>query len=263
MKNLIKKVIGYILLQTRDLFNFFINFKEVSILCYHGIDESGESTSVSPDEFTRQMSYLVRKHYYFATLNEIVDYIDGKIDLPQKTAALTFDDGYESFLIRVLPILRSLNIPAALFIITDFENGGYLGQKAALLSAKNLKELLNFNLVSLQFHSKTHPNLVKLDEESLKKEIIDGKIELENKLGIKLDYFAYPGGGYNKDVVNLVQEAGFKAAFSVKRGLIHRNAYKFLIRRNVILGKMSFWEFKLRLTKAIDWYRKLSFKFKY
>lgn len=258
MRKAVKKVTEYMLLQIRNLFNFFINFKEVSILCYHEIDDLGEPTSVSLNRFTQQMSYLAKKHYYFATLNEIIDYIDGKIDLPQKTAAITFDDGYESFLSQAWPLLRSLHIPATLFIITDFEGGSYLGQDGALLDAENLKKLLNFNLVSLQFHSKTHPNLMKLEKENLKREIVDGKVELENKLDFKLKYFAYPGGGYSEAVINWVKDAGFLAAFSIKPGLIRPGDYKFSIKRNVILKKMSFWEFKLRLTRAMNWYRRIT-----
>ncbi|KKS13669.1 MAG: Polysaccharide deacetylase [Candidatus Magasanikbacteria bacterium GW2011_GWA2_41_55] len=263
MKNLIKKITGYTLLQIRNLLNIFVNFKEVSVLCFHGIDNTSNVTSLSPAVFASLVNYLVKNKYYFARLDEIMDEIDGKIDLPKKTVAITFDDGYESFLNQALPILKSLNIPTTLFIITDFEAGGCLGRERALLKGDCLKEMLNSGLISLQFHSKTHGNLMKLNRNDLKKEIISGKTELENKLNIKLSYFAYPGGGYTGEAVDLVKEAGFEAAFSIKPGTIHRGTYRFLIRRNVILSNMSFWEFKLRLTKAIDWYRSLSLKFKY
>jgi hypothetical protein len=40
---------------------------------------------------------------------------------------------------------------------------------------------------------------------------------LQQRLGIKAEFFAYPGGDFNANVVDAVQAAGYRMAFTVCR----------------------------------------------
>ena len=261
MRSLLKTLAGLFLLSVRDFLNIFFNLREMSVLVYHSIDNTSCQTSVSPKVFNRQLDYLIKNNYYFASLDEIVKYIDGKVGLPTKTVALTFDDGYESFFSCVMPLIENYKIPVSLFLISDVEHfsSKSFSNDLALLNKEQLHVIKNNKLISLQSHSMFHQDFRQLDEVSLKEEIVGGKAKLENDLALNTKYFAYPGGVYTDEAVKITKKAGFDASFSIKAGLVHRGDDKLLIKRNVILKSMHFWQFRMRLTKAIEWYRKLGF----
>lgn len=250
MKIFFKFVLQYKLLVIRNILEPFGMFNEVSILCYHSIDDSKWDISVPKNKFIWQMHYLKRKRYYFATLDEILAYKKKEIDLPRKTVAITFDDGYRSVYQDAFPILKELHIPISLFLVGDFEGSKkYRGTSLPQLNKEDIKSMIESGLVQIHYHSKTHKMLDSLSDDEIIHELDTG-VE-------KYKYFAYPGGHYSNNVLRLIHEAGFKAAFGIGSGLIHQNGDIFLIKRNVILSTMGNTAFKIRVTKAIDWYKYL------
>ena len=79
------------------------------------------------------------------------------------------------------------------------------------------------------------------------------EIQEEVSNGGDYQYFAYPGGHSSKEAVREIKKH-FKAAFSIKPGLVQKGDDVFKIKRNVVLQGMRLWEFKVRVTKAIHWY---------
>ncbi|MEQ1831110.1 MAG: polysaccharide deacetylase family protein, partial [Pirellula sp.] len=80
-------------------------------------------------EFRSCIDYLV-KHYYIATLNEILT--SDEVDTDGKPALLiTFDDAYRSVYTNALPMLREEGIPAVFFV-----NAALIGNRT--LSTDNL-----------------------------------------------------------------------------------------------------------------------------
>jgi peptidoglycan/xylan/chitin deacetylase (PgdA/CDA1 family) len=72
-------------------------------------------------------------------------------------------------------------------------------------------------------HTVSHPILARLPAGDARREIEDGKRELEDILGSAVRLFAYPNGkpgvDYHAESVELVKEAGFDAAFSTAWGV--------------------------------------------
>ena len=99
----------------------------LTVLNYHRIDNpqtSGFNTlkanvSATPFEFERQMQYL-KKTFNIINCQQLVDYITKDIPLPPRSAMVTFDDGYFDNYSQAYPILRELNIPAVIFLATDY-----------------------------------------------------------------------------------------------------------------------------------------------
>lgn len=246
MKEIAKNTIYFIFYWLRNFLDPVFNFQEISALCYHSISDG--RLSISPEDFKKQMEFLKNNHYYIATLDEITGFIKGEKKLPRKTVVLTFDDGYEDNFTNAFPILKKYSFPATFFPVSDFENARHNMEADDYLKpllAEQTREMENSDLMSFQFHSKTHKLLDKIS---------DGELSEEIKNKGNFLYFAYPGGHYSKEVIEAVKKADYKAAFSIKPGLIKKGDDLFLIKRNVIWEDMPFWQFKLRLTKAIDWY---------
>jgi peptidoglycan/xylan/chitin deacetylase (PgdA/CDA1 family) len=97
--------------------------KNLRILFYHGISsvsrgKTAASTMPSVNEFRAQMAYL-KEHCSIISLDEIL-YHCRMGTCPQKlSVAVTFDDGLASTLLAA-PILKSLNIPATVFLSTRY-----------------------------------------------------------------------------------------------------------------------------------------------
>jgi peptidoglycan/xylan/chitin deacetylase (PgdA/CDA1 family) len=95
------------------------------ILGYHRISSSPrvlDEGCVSPDNFAEHLHEL-RKGTHPIRLSELVQHLkDGS--LPDKSIAVTFDDGYADNLYTAKPLLEKYEIPATVFICT-----GYMGKE--------------------------------------------------------------------------------------------------------------------------------------
>jgi peptidoglycan/xylan/chitin deacetylase (PgdA/CDA1 family) len=64
--------------------------------------------------FKEQIGYL-KRHYNFITMEMLIDSIDNKSKLPNKSVLLTFDDGYADHFNYVFPLLNELKIQGSFF----------------------------------------------------------------------------------------------------------------------------------------------------
>ena len=69
--------------------------------------------------------------------------------------------------------------------------------------------------LDLGAHTISHPYLDQLERELQQQEIVESKRTLDQLAGTPVRYFAYPGGEYNQDSLEVVKAAGFQAAFAV------------------------------------------------
>ena len=92
----------------------------LTIIMYHGI----EPRPLSPDcwqvldtpSFRRQLRY-VQQHFTVLPLEEALERLEVGT-LPERAATLTFDDGTQNLLTQAAPVLREMNMPAAMFLAT-------------------------------------------------------------------------------------------------------------------------------------------------
>ena len=121
-----------------------------------------------------------------------------------QSVAITFDDGCESDLLTAAPILRKLHFGATFYVTADF-----LGRRG-YMSPAQLRELSNLGF-EIGCHSMTHSYLSDLDDGGLNREIGDAKLQLEQITGKPIAHFSCPGGRYNRRVVEIVREAGYRS----------------------------------------------------
>ncbi len=154
--------------------SFFIN--EITVLAYHRVidvpDEVNyhydlELVSASCKQFESQVKYL-KKHYNPVSIEQLVDFTEGKIKLPKRPVLITFDDGFLDNYENAFPILKRHNVPAVIYIST-----GYMGSK----------KIIWFDwLVSLvKVVDETSLNISELD-----KNYILGDIDSRNKVATQI-----------------------------------------------------------------------------
>lgn len=103
------------------------------VLMYHRVLPDTECTRsfssrgiiVSPATFERHLRFLQR-HFTVIGPEEFRDWLlDGR-DLPKPPCLITFDDGWKDNLVHALPVLKSQQLPAVIFLPTDYIGTGQL-----------------------------------------------------------------------------------------------------------------------------------------
>lgn len=228
-----------VFLSKLNLFNLYLLTlfnKQTLILCYHSISADGWRFATTPEEFKKQMRFISKRTPI--SLSEVFN------KGVKNGIVVTFDDGYEDFLINALPILKKYNIPATMFVLGNPEKANHseLQNTKKMLSTSQIKSLHKQG-VEIGFHTATHSDMRKMSDAELEYEIKTSKENLEKKLGFKLRYFAYPRGIYDKRIITTVKEAGFEKAFTVNGGTVWKNSDDFLINRISIEGTVTFNQF--------------------
>lgn len=224
------------------------------ILAYHDIDTKNNPTEkkdlptiqtvVNVDEFESQMHYLASAGYTVLSVTEYLDRLK-KNKNNDRCIILTFDDGHYSNYNYALPILRKYSFHASFFIVVDFVG------KPLYMGDYEIQELISCNM-EIGSHGLTHAYLTQLTREEIIQEVVESKRLLEKRIGRQVDVFAYPGGHQNKKVVEIVKNAGYKAAVSCITGLNNARTNPFLLRRLEVRRGTSVREFRNALdTKSI------------
>lgn len=213
-------------------------FYTVPVLKYHGIDTPniGDDTpKVSVENFEKQLAFIHRMGYKVITLEEYVKSVKEHTRL-KNAVVITFDDGYVDNYSNGLPILKKYGFPAAIFLIEE-----KIDKNQRFLNLKQIKEMEK-NGITFGSHTISHRYLPGIKNEGeLRSEIFGSKALLEKRLTHKVDYFVYPIGGFNAQIKELVEEAGYLAAFTTNRGPDKFNRDIYAIRRIKISDRDRYW----------------------
>lgn len=242
-----------------------VNLNFPRILMYHMISDHKKNTKfnglrVSPEIFEKQVKYLFDNGWHFFTMTELIDQKDS---LPNKSVAITFDDGYEDNLTKALPILKKYNAKATVYLVVDRHNKEWSSKRKKKnnngelknepkLSDEQVKELINSDLIEIGSHTMTHDNLLNLTKEQKKIEIKDSKKAIEDKFKIACKSFCYPFGLYNFDDVDIIKEAGYSNATTTNKGIDNlKSGNLFQLKRITVSGKDNMFAFKLKLKRGL------------
>jgi len=107
-----------------------------------------------------------------------------------------------------------------------------------MMSSNDLTTLRDAGM-EIGAHTRNHPILAVVGEDDARREIVDGKRDVEQILGAEVKAFAYPNGRPGQDYkachVDMVRDAGFELAVSTGAGSVSTEADVFQ------LGRVSVW----------------------
>lgn len=200
--------------------------RRVPILMYHQIkcasrNEDPLGLRVSPERFDKQMKLLSEARFRSISLDEFVARTDGGRKYLWKTFVLTFDDGHLDTYTNAFPILLKYGLTATVFPIANYLGKTLdwgINKPVRLMTWEQAREMVK-NGISFQSHTCTHPDLTKLDDQSVRRELVDSKTRIEDALSLQVRHFAYPQGRYTQRIIELVKEAGYHSAYAA--GLTH------------------------------------------
>ncbi|GAB1261800.1 polysaccharide deacetylase family protein [Aurantivibrio plasticivorans] len=178
------------------------------VLQYHHIsDETPASTSTSPDLFAEHLAAIKRLNYQVVKLESLASLLREGKALPDKTVAITFDDGYSSVYDNAYPLLKQYGFPFTVFVNTaPIERGSSL-----FVSWAQLNEMANDG-ATIANHSHSHSHFLRKNNEETDAEWrtrIGDDIKITEALitkhtGQQHGLLAYPYGEYNLAVQEIV-----------------------------------------------------------
>lgn len=74
---------------------------------------------ITPASFARNLSFL-KKHFHPLSEGALAELLDSAAQLPSRGAVITFDDGWYDNFRYALPLLKSHDFPATIFVATDY-----------------------------------------------------------------------------------------------------------------------------------------------
>jgi peptidoglycan/xylan/chitin deacetylase (PgdA/CDA1 family) len=212
------------------------------ILNYHSI------TADQREAFARQLDIL-RRHATPVRVDRELTSEPGK-----KTAAITFDDGFEDFLLQALPELRTRNIPSTVFVIVKAvgQEFGTTERLDRVMSVQQLRALPE-DLVTIGSHTLTHPFLPETTKTEAYQEIVESRKELEKMLGRPIELFSFPFGGFTQALVDICREAGYRRVFTTLPTLAVNSREGFAVGR--VRADTTDWplETHLKIAGAYRW----------
>jgi peptidoglycan/xylan/chitin deacetylase (PgdA/CDA1 family) len=219
-------------------------YRTLRVLMYHKVNDLWPNpTTVPTAVFAEQMSLLAELGYVPVSLDAVLDHYLHGDPLPIGAVLLTFDDGYRDNLQNALPILRRHGYPAVLFVPIGFldderplpheESLRLLGIRNETVDWDELAEL-EAGGVRIESHGIGHRPLSELDPAEATREIALSKLRLEERLGREVDAFAFVKGShadYRPEHASLVQQAGYRIAFTSVSGANGPSTDRFRLRR--------------------------------
>ena len=191
------------------------------VLAYHALGEVSrehdpEGLVISPVELRRQIERLLAREYEFVTMTEF----GGRLinDQPLTgVCALTFDDGSLDNGTLLPSMLRSLRVPATLFVCP-----GLLGEphpwvrpaaEMRLMDLRELREVAELPFIEIGSHTNAHCDMAKLtDPSEAYGELRSSKLMLQEMLDKPILSFAYPYGRYSAVCPAAADRAGYLTA---------------------------------------------------
>lgn len=216
-----------------------------SILLYHRFRPTASNfTTVTNENFEKQIIWLKEHGFNFVKLSVIVDAMREGREPPAKSVAITVDDGHFTQYEYMYPILQKHQVPATLFIYTD---GISSKPMPNAISWDQLKDMEASGLIDIQAHSLSHPDFEQkrktLSAEAFYSfamtQLTKSKEILEEKLGHKVSYFAWPYGSFDRSLERLAEKAGYVAAFGTDGEQVHAQSNLFAIPRFHVMNAVT------------------------
>ena len=211
----------------------------IPVLNYHffyedGNNICGETICLARSKFEEQLKYLTDNGFKTLTMQEFIDWYEGRIEVPYKAVLLTIDDGAmgTSFINGniLIPLLEKYQVHATLFLITAWwDKANYQSEYLDVESHGN----------DIHFSGSCGEAQLKcLNHDELYNDL---KTSMDN-LGTYKS-FCYPFYTSNQNAYNVLSELGVKVAFGGGGYNATRNSYRYYIPRYPIYDSITMDQF--------------------
>lgn len=209
-----------------------VSYHHPRILMYHMVSPHRKGARfnglrVLPQRFEEQLAFLKRDGWHFFTMSELWRRWD---ELPEKSVAITFDDGYADNLGNALPLLEKYDACATVYVVVDRHDRDWSTHKKAhhdsgelarepKLTDDEVLQLVRSGRIEIASHTLTHINMATTPLELKQHELVKAREALERLCERPIRSFAYPFGIFGDDDVALAQQCGYETAVTTIDGI--------------------------------------------
>lgn len=219
------------------------------VLMYHHVSPSPGLVTVSPANFRIQMEELARAGWHTVSLADIAGFLAGR-DLPARSVAITFDDGYLDNYVHAFPVLREFGLHATIFAVTGWIAEGaprgfsdslvlpdHRACKAAIAAGRaddvmlrwsEIEDMLRDGAVEIHSHTHSHTRWDKTVPDvaarriALAQDLAASRASLKQRLGMEEEHLCWPQGYFDDDYVAVATASGFNYLYTTQRRMNSR-----------------------------------------
>ena len=211
----------------------------VPVLMYHVINPPPPGAPfpglyVPASEFSAQMQALKAAGWHAVTLDQLKAYWTRGVPLPPgKPIVLTFDNGYQSQYTNALPVLRRMG-----WVGNEMMQLSGLPPSQGGLSDSQVRGLVSDGW-EIDTQGMSHADLIAVPASELHFQVFTARQLLRRRYRVTADWFAYPSGHYNANVIATLKAAGFVGSMTVVPGWASPSEDPFRLPRLRVLGGTS------------------------
>lgn len=188
----------------------------------------------SEENFDENVKTLLDAGYTFITLEDLYQYNQGQIGLPEKVIIITIDDGQIGCYTDAFPVLKKYQVPATIFIVNQ------LVGTEDYFSWEQAKEMYDTGLVKIHCHGYSHSEYSSVGKEKLISDYTKSHQEIEEHMGEKVQkIMAYPAGKSSENTIKWLKEIGFEVQVQTKYGTVNKSRNLDLTRLGRIRGERA------------------------
>ncbi|MGD9128051.1 MAG: polysaccharide deacetylase family protein [Planctomycetia bacterium] len=202
------------------------NVPLVSLFYHRVAPEMNDSWTITNELFKAQLDWLGER-FEFISLHQLQRRMThNRNDRP--AVAITFDDGYADNMDYAIPLLLDRDIPFTYFVTLhnalsgqQFEHDAKMGNDAWPNTIDQIREMVQWG-VDIGHHGRHHVDFGAItDRDELYDEIVTARQELEEAIGTKVEYLAFPYGlhrNMSPEACNMAFQAGYEGVCSAYGG---------------------------------------------
>lgn len=219
--------------------------EQIPVFMYHYFysKENGEVSKngnwLEVNDFEAQLKYLKEHTYVTLQMQDVENFMDGKVQLPKNSVSITIDDGTASIYKYAYPLLKKYGDSATLFLIGDHLKDDKL--------SKSFQEMKQ-NGMELQSHSYGmhtggceggHGGALRCVGHD------EGVADTEKSFSIigGGNVYCYPYGDVTESALQIMKDAGVHMAFTTNYGKIEPGMDKLQLPRVRIFGDAGIQQF--------------------
>lgn len=214
------------------------------VLMYHSIN-SRESKAgdyvITPAALREDLEWLQREGYHTVVVQDLLNYVEQGVPLPEKPVMITFDDGYYNNYLNAFPILKELQMKAVISIITgETDKYSQLDENRenySHLTWPQIREMMDSGLIEFQNHSynlhksgsksgrkgigKKKGESTEDYQQAIREDVEKAQLRFVEMTGYAPTAFTYPFGAVSDDSIPVLEELGFRATLDAQGKLFH------------------------------------------
>jgi peptidoglycan/xylan/chitin deacetylase (PgdA/CDA1 family) len=210
----------------------------VPILMYHEVKRHNVGKDViTPYEIESDLKYLKENQYTTISIQDLIDFVNKKKELPAKPIILSFDDGYLNNYVYVYPLLKKYDKKIVLSIIgkntDDFTRIPDDSLDYSHVTWDQINEMMKSGLVEIQNHTYNMHHITRRRygcrrnqgeslehyNQALTEDITKLQQEIIQMTGYTPNTFTYPYGRVSEESCSIIKRLGFKASLTCDYGV--------------------------------------------